>query len=313
MQNAKEVGWREYCVAKSFLLFVKGLSAKKKENFVGLSRMSVVDTVDFPSASFIDVWVYIFLNLFFTALWVYIYRDRSFTFLALAMFFPSLFAIVMHVSHGTFFHFISFLFFRPQWSTVYWSIFASISPIVTVIICCLMNYVVGWGHFRREEMTVSSIHEHNQNLFYGWIRAMGEEIGWRSYLLPRLLIHFHPFLALNISGLVWGFYHVPVMILLCHKSQFKVPHPLRTILVQCFSCWISAFVYGWIGIQCQYAFLPPTMKHLIWNRVNPLLLGSIYTNTPGWMIGDQWKINGEGLMGCIVYFCLAILVVIHLY
>ncbi len=57
--------------------------------------------------------------------------------------------------------------------------------------------------------------------------------------------------------------------------------------------------------------IPPTMKHFIWNRINPLLLGSIYTNTSGWMIGEQWKINGEGLMGCIVYLFTAIMIVIY--
>jgi membrane protease YdiL (CAAX protease family) len=175
-----------------------------------------------------------------------------------------------------------------------------------------MNHFIGWGQFRRQETTLLAIHEHNRNLFYGWMRALGEEIGWRSYLLPSLLSHFHPFIALNISGIVWGLYHVPVMILLCNQPQCKVQYPIRTIIVQCLSCWISAFVYGWIGIQCQYSAIPPTMAHFVWNRINPMLLGSIYTNTPGWMNGEQWKINGEGLMGCIVYFFAAMIVVIQL-
>ena len=68
-----------------------------------------------------------FLHLFITALWVYIYRHRSFIFLALAMFFPSIFAIGIHIYHGSFIRFISFLLFNPQWSTIYWSVFASLS------------------------------------------------------------------------------------------------------------------------------------------------------------------------------------------
>ena len=259
-----------------------------------------------------DVFLYIFSTLFATALWVYVYRNRSFTFLATAMFFPSLFAIAVHVYRGTLISFIDFLFFHPQLSTLYWSIFASLSPIIIVFLCCLLNYVFGWGVFRKQSMSISSIHEHNQNMLYGWLRAMGEEIGWRSFLLPNLLIHFHPIIALNISGIVWGLYHVPVMILLCTHPKFKVQHPIRTIVVQCLSCWISAFVFGWIAIQAEYSFLPATMEHFIWNRINPLVLGSIYTNTPGWMLGEQWKINGEGLIGCIVYFFLTLLVVFSL-
>jgi hypothetical protein len=74
---------------------------------------------------------------------------------------------------------------------------------------------------------------------------------------------------------------------------------------------MSTFVYGWIAIQCQYSIIPPTMMHFIGNRINPLLLGSIYTNTPGCMKGEQWKINGEGLMGCLVYFFAASIVFIE--
>jgi hypothetical protein len=77
-------------------------------------------------------------------------------------------------------------------------------------------------------------------------------------------------------------YYVPVMILLSYHLQSKVQYPIRTIIVQSLPCWISAFVYGWIAIQCQYSIIPPIMTNFIWNRINPLLLGSIYTNTP-WM------------------------------
>lgn len=267
--------------------------------------MGTVDTF----ASRIDVFVYIVLVLFLTTVWVYVYRHRSFTFLALAMFFPGLLAFVFNLAHGTLVHFVSFLFFNPQWSTIFWAIFASLSSIMIVVLCCLINYAIGWGEFHREKITSLAVHEHNRNLFFGWIRALGEEIGWRSYLLPGLLIHFHPFIALNISGLVWGLYHLPIMILLSTHSHY----PIRTIVVQCVSCWISAFVYGWIAIQCHYSVLPATMAHFVWNRINPFLLGSIYTNTQGWISGEQWKINGEGLMGCLVYLIPAAMITIQLW
>ena len=273
--------------------------------------MATVNSLVFPTPSITDLFVYIFLNLFITILWVYIYRQRSFTFLALAMFFPSIFAIGIHLYHGSLIRFMSFLLLNPQWSTIYWSVIAGLSSVIVILICCLMNYLIGWGQIHTQQGMVEAIHQHNRNLIFGWIRAMGEEMGWRSYLLPGLLIHFHPVIALNISGIVWGMYHVPVMVLLSYHPQSKVQYPIRTIIVQCVSCWVSAFSYGWIAIHCQYSMIPPTMMHFVWNRINPLLLGSIYTNTPGWMSGEQWKINGEGLIGCIVDFIIAIIIVIQ--
>ncbi|CAF3113371.1 unnamed protein product [Rotaria socialis] len=274
--------------------------------------ISTFDSLVFPPVSITDLYSHIVLTLFTTGLWVFVYRHRSFTFLALAMFFPSIFAITIHIYHGSLIRFISFLILNPQWSTLHWSIIGSLISILSIIICCLMNYMIGWGQFCSKQLTLLSVHQHNRNLIYGWLRALGEEIGWRSYLLPGLLIHFYPIVALNISGFVWGLYHVPVMILLCYHPESKVQYPIRTIIVQFLSCWISAFFYGWIAIQCQFSMIPPATIHFIWNQINPLLLGSIYTNTPGWMNGEQWKINGEGFMGCMVYFILATIITIQL-
>ncbi len=163
--------------------------------------MAAVDSLMFSSSSITDVFTYIFITLFSTALWVYIYRHRSFMFLALAMFFPGLFALGMQLYRGSLVRFLSFLSLHPQWSTFYWTTVASLYPLAVVGLCCLLNYLIGWGQFRTQQMTVQSIHEHNQKWIYGWIRAMGEEIGWRSYLLPNLLLHFHPIkLSQKLNG-----------------------------------------------------------------------------------------------------------------
>ena len=265
------------------------------------------------SPSILDLFSHIWLTLITTLIWVYVYRHRSFAFLALAMFFPGAFALAIHLCHGSLIEFVSFLLLNPQWSTVYWSLFASCLSGFLVILCCLINYLLGWGTFPSQtDRRSQPVHSHNRQLFYGCLRAMGEEIGWRSYLLPGLLSHFHPVLALNIVGICWGLYHVPVMILLSYHSQSEVPHPLRTILIQCASCWTSSFTYGWIAMQSQFSIVPSTMAHFVWNQINPRLLGSIYTNSPGWMNGEQWKINGEGLTGTIVHFLIALVIVIHL-
>jgi hypothetical protein len=100
-----------------------------------------------------------------------------------------------------------------------------------------------------------------------------------------------------ISGLVWGVYHVPIMILLSFKLQ--PPRPVATVLVQLFSCVLHAFPYALMAHRSGFALLPPALMHWFWNRLNPWLLGSIYTQTDGRYRGSQWLINGEGLAGCL--------------
>ena len=50
----------------------------------------------------------------------------------------------------------------------------------------------------------------------------------------------------------------------------------------------------------RFSLWAPTVMHFTWNRLNPVVFGSIYTQDQGKIKGSQWLINGEGLGGCIV-------------
>jgi len=43
--------------------------------------------------------------------------------------------------------------------------------------------------------------------------AIGEEYGWRGYLLPRLMKRFSVFYSSIILGLIWGFWHLPAYLI----------------------------------------------------------------------------------------------------
>ncbi|WAR13212.1 hypothetical protein MAR_027392 [Mya arenaria] len=168
------------------------------------------------------------------------------------------------------------------------------------------------------EVQGAAIHRHNRNYVMGFLRAAGEEVGWRCFLLPCLLdvynYRYDQALVISLkrnncsiaSGLVWGLFHVPVMALL---TRLKRPdQPYATVTVQCLSCLLAAFPHGWVAIKTGHSLWGASVMHWFWNIYNPRTLGSIYTNTPGRYCGPQWKINGEGLAGCIVLAPVAILV-----
>jgi membrane protease YdiL (CAAX protease family) len=55
-----------------------------------------------------------------------------------------------------------------------------------------------------------------QVLFYAFVNAipaLGEEIGWRGAMLPRLKERFGPARGWLLGGLIWGVWHWPVVIL----------------------------------------------------------------------------------------------------
>ncbi|XP_022082229.1 uncharacterized protein LOC110974727 isoform X2 [Acanthaster planci] len=182
----------------------------------------------------------------------------------------------------------------------------------TIGLCVILNLCLCWGIVAKgsklEDQRSSKVKAFmRRNKIWGFLRASGEEVGWRCFLLPCLLDTYSPASALFISGVIWGLFHVAVMVLLTHK--LKVKHPLMTVTVQCTSVLLNAYSHGWITMRSGYSLWPSAIMHCTWNIVNPLVLGSIYTHEPGLIVGEQWLINGEGLAGCIVSIPLVLLIV----
>ena len=53
---------------------------------------------------------------------------------------------------------------------------------------------------------------------YQMIFTFGEEFGWRGYLLPRLA-PLGGISAAIITGVIWGLWHTPVIVLECRLSK----------------------------------------------------------------------------------------------
>ena len=80
------------------------------------------------------------------------------------------------------------------------------------------------------------------NSIIGAPLALGEEYGWRGYLLPRLL-PLGEIRATLLLGMIWGIWHLPVLLIgLNYPSQ-----PLwAALLVFIFNIVILAFPFTWL-------------------------------------------------------------------
>lgn len=82
-------------------------------------------------------------------------------------------------------------------------------------------------------------------LFINIIPALGEEIGWRGWLLPKLL-RFGPWPAILISGVIWGLWHAPVILL--GYNYPGTPGWLALIAMTIFST-IMGGIFGWLRLR----------------------------------------------------------------
>ncbi len=138
----------------------------------------------------------------------------------------------------------------------------------------------------------------------GFIRIIGEEAGWRGYLLPELL-KLHPKLSLIIStfivGLVWFTYHLPYFTVLAPVSSDKVIF----LIIGSFGVFFGAnWAMVWAYLKTKNLW-PALMLHYSWNLANPVFTGNIYDGSLGLLnpsISNIWLINGEGLVGGMFHF-----------
>ncbi|MBC2459170.1 type II CAAX endopeptidase family protein [Clostridium beijerinckii] len=177
-------------------------------------------------------------------------------------------------------------------------LFGILYPIVFIGILSFIAQLTGVGNIIiNKEFTFKSIIILIVSVVVGLFLALGEEYGWRGYLLPRLTKDYGKTKATIIVGIVWGLYHIPAVFLLAKATG--IGNPLFLCVIQAF----AAFTYSFPSSYCYYSsrsLLPVLFLHSVWNVVNPLMLGDIYTNTSGVISGDIIKINGEGVLGCIL-------------
>jgi membrane protease YdiL (CAAX protease family) len=100
-------------------------------------------------------------------------------------------------------------------------------------------------------------------------RALGEEIGWRGFLVPELakVVRF-PMVAL-ISGLMWAVYHYPVLLFADYNAGGPPWYGLS-----CFTIMVVAdsFILAWLALRAQ-SLWPAAIFHASHN----LFIQSIFT------------------------------------
>lgn len=76
--------------------------------------------------------------------------------------------------------------------------------------------------------------------------ALGEEIGWRGFLVPQLARNYSYTTTALVSGLVWSFWHYPVLIFADYNSGTPVWYGLTCFTVMVVS---GSFIFAWMRLK----------------------------------------------------------------
>jgi membrane protease YdiL (CAAX protease family) len=89
--------------------------------------------------------------------------------------------------------------------------------------------------------------------------ALGEEVGWRGWLLPRLM-PLGPWRALMVTGVVWGLWHAPLILL---GYNFGRPG-IDGLAMMVVGCVLLGILLGWLRLRSGSVW-PPVLAHASFN------------------------------------------------
>ena len=80
----------------------------------------------------------------------------------------------------------------------------------------------------------------------GMARTLGEEIGWRGFLLPRLVAQSGFTWGCVLSGCIWAVWHYPVLLFADYNAGTRPAYALA-----CFTLMViaAAFIWGWLRLK----------------------------------------------------------------
>jgi membrane protease YdiL (CAAX protease family) len=82
--------------------------------------------------------------------------------------------------------------------------------------------------------------------FINVLFALGEEIGWRGFLLPQLM-PLGQWKAILLSGVVWGLWHAPVIV----QGHNYPGYPVAGIFMMVVLCLLLTAIFSWLYLNTR--------------------------------------------------------------
>jgi uncharacterized protein len=118
----------------------------------------------------------------------------------------------------------------------------------------------------------------------------GEEFGWRGYLQIRLFAN-HPLRAAIATGLIWGIWHAPIILL--GFQRYDNPW-LGVLIFPVFTLW-SSIILGWLRLKTG-SLWSACLAHGATNAIGGSLTTLLFLGGPNWIF-----VNYGGILAWIPF------------
>lgn len=152
-----------------------------------------------------------------------------------------------------------------KWGKTKYQLWSYMIPVFYGLITYLIIWIFGWGGFYNK-VFVSKLTESfglgiNSDGFtivlyvilmsvFGIFRsiasALGEEIGWRGFLVPELYKNLGYTKTALITGLIWGTWHLPILIFADYNNSTPSWYALTNFMA---GVIMTSFIYTWLRMK----------------------------------------------------------------
>lgn len=127
---------------------------------------------------------------------------------------------------------------------------------------------------------------------------LGEELGWRGYLFPKLKTVMNRPAAYIVCGIIWGMWHTPAIIDGLNFGKDYIGYPYMGVLLMCLFCISVGIIFTWLTEKTNSVY-PAAFAHAVNNNAAPLIL-ALARN-----IADESRILQFSLVGTAAIFIVA--------
>jgi len=102
------------------------------------------------------------------------------------------------------------------------------------------------------------------NILPGLITGLGEELGWRDFLFPRLF-RFNPRTAFLSGGLIWFLWHLPLSLIIPQTQAFTPWEQLCNLLILAGGSVVSFVYLSYVYVRSQ-SVIVTAFAHIVMNN-----------------------------------------------
>jgi membrane protease YdiL (CAAX protease family) len=204
-----------------------------------------------------------------------------------------------------------------QWGETRWQVWSYLTPFLYALVAYLIIWIAGWGLFYNADLVtrisgsfgfdglpagVTIILYFLLMGLYGlpgsMASALGEEIGWRGFLVPELYKSLGYTKTSLLTGLIWSLWHYPILLFADYNSGTPAWYGLSCFTVLVISI---SFVFTWFRIRSN-SLWTAVLLHASHN----LFIQSIFTPLTGDTGKTNYYVDEFGIVLPLVAVCVAI-------